>query len=299
MTSITKHSTLQQSLNLRARVSEQKAAVDKASSELSTGYRQDVFETRGASPAQALELRARLSSNESFRVANELLSREMEVTSTVLADMRQTMGDFTKILVSGDITANNRGMLKDNAKVTLAALVDKLNTTYNGSHLFSGRSTDVKPMSVAADSSVSYVGDAAGNLSRRVDDDTVLEYGLRGDDPAFMSAFETLTRIINTDFDAMNYQEFSDFRAAAAQTIAQSGEGMTTLQSRLGDQQGRLERTIDSQHGLENILTRAILDIEGVDAEEAAIRLEGLTTQLQSTFEVTARMSKLTLLNYI
>lgn len=299
MTSINTISTLQQSMSLRARVAEQKAGVDKAGAELSTGLRQDVFEARGAAPAQSLELRAALSSNDSFRVANELLSREMDVTATVLSDVRGTTAAFSELLISGDIAATNRQIVKDNAKQALAAIVDKLNTTYNGNHIFSGLSGDQRPLTINPDNSVTYNGDTTGNLSRRIDTDTMIEYGIRADNPAFMDALNTLTSIINTDLDAMSNAAFSTFREAAVQTMAQAGENMTGLQSRLGDFQGRLERTIDGQYGLSNILNQGILDIEGVDPEDAAVRLESLSIQLQSTFEVTARLSKLSFLNHI
>lgn len=291
-------STLQQTNSLRDLISQQKKAVDKASVELATGLKQDVFSGRGSAPSQSLEFRARMNANESYLVANGILATRLDMTVNTLDDIRESASEFNALLVSGDISAGNRGALKDAARQALTSIVDKLNMTYAGEHIFSGTATDTRPVILASDNTVSYAGSTA-DVTSRVDDDTVLPHGIRADDPAIMAILDTLSSIVNTDLDVMTRDQFEAFRGAAVSQVSQGAENITSLQARLGDHQGRLEKTMVRQQDLDRIYTQSVIGIEGVEPEEAAVRLEALSTQIKSTFEVTARMSQLSFLNFM
>lgn len=291
-------STLGQTNTLRELIGRQKNDVDKAAMELSTGFRQDVFGARGSAAAQSLEFRARMEANTAYLKANGTLAARLEMTSHTLEDIHSTASEFNSLLVSGDLSATNRGALKDAARSALHAIVDKLNTTYGGEHLFSGTATDTRPVILAPDNMVSYAGSTA-DVTSRVDDDTVLPHGIRADDPAIMAILDTLSSIVNTDLDVMTRDQFEAFRGAAVSQVSQGAENITSLQARLGDHQGRLEKTMVRQQDLDRIYTQSVIGIEGVEPEEAAVRLEALSTQIKSTFEVTARMSQLSFLNFM
>lgn len=291
-------STLQQTNSLRDLISQQKKAVDKASVELATGLKQDVFSGRGSAPSQSLEFRARMNANESYLVANGILATRLDMTVNTLDDIRESASEFNALLVSGDISAGNRGALKDAARQALTSIVDKLNMTYAGEHIFSGTATDTRPVILNADNTVTYAG-SGQDVANRVDDDTVLPHGIRADHPAIMEIMTTLSTIVNTDMEVMSRTDFEAFRKASAFSIARSGEEVTALQAGLGDHQGRLEKLMTRQQDLSRIYTDAILGIEGVEPEEAAVRLESLSNQIKSTFEVTARMSQLSFLNFM
>lgn len=291
-------STQQQTTSLRELITSQKRQVDQASMELATGLKQDVFTGRGSAPSQSLEARARMSANDSYKVANSTLATKLDVTSKTLNDVRTTAADFLGILISGDLAGTNRETLQNSAKSALETIVNKLNTSYSGEYLFSGTSTDQAAVVLNSDYTTTYTG-GTGTMSSRIDDTTVLNHGIRADDPAITSIMETLTSIISTDLNSMDYETFASFRDEASQTIAQSSEDVTRVQARLGDNQSRLEKTITRQEDMSRIYTDSIQAIEGVLAEEAAVRLEGLSNQIQSTFSVTARMSQLSFLNFM
>lgn len=291
-------STAQQTEGLRIQIARQRQENAKAGMELATGFKEDVFASRGSSASQSMEFRSRLVSNDAYKVANQTLATQFTVTSNALSDVRTLASDFMGILISGDIASTNRETLRSSAESALEAIVNKLNTSYNGSYLFSGTSTNQRPMVLGADNVATYQG-GAGNLQSRIDDETILSHGIRADDPDIAAVMNVLSSIVNADMDAMNPQQFSDFREISATTLAGASERITGLQARLGDNEARLERMIVRQNDMSNIYSAAILDIEGVDPAEAAIRLEAATNQLQATFEVTARMSQMSFLNFI
>lgn len=291
-------STLQQTNNLRDLISTQKRGVDQASMELATGLKQDVFTGRGAAPSQSMEFRSRMSATEAYRVANATLATKLEVTANTVNDVREMSQEFLGLLISGDLSGTNRETLQDTARQALESIVNKLNTTYNGEYLFSGTSTDQEVVTLNPDQTVTYTG-GTGSVSSRIDDTTVLYHGIRADDPAITTILETLSTVITTDILSMNHTTFSTFQSDMSKVLAQANQDLTQVQSRLGDNQGRLEKMIDRQSDMSRLYTDSILNIEGVEPEEAAVRLEGLTNQLKSTFEVTARMKEMSFLNFM
>lgn len=289
-------STAQQAMNLRQAVIRQKAGMEKASMEMATGLKQDVFADGGTSPARSLELRAQKTANDAYLMSNQSLSARMEVTVLSLDEVRKVTGDFKNLLISGDIASMNRSTLQDAAANVMQSLVSTLNSTYNGEYLFSGTQTDQRPLAIDAGNMVTYSG-GTQDVSNRIDDDTVLTHGIRADNPAFAEIFDALSTIVNTDLDAI--VDFTAFQKATAEAISSAEVEVVAMQAKLGDSQARLERVLTRQNDMSRIFTDSILDIEGVKPEEAAIRVEALSNQLQSTFAVTARMSQLSFLNYI
>lgn len=291
-------STAQQSMTLRQITARQKTEMDQASRELATSLKSDVFAAPGSMPSRALELRAQMVANDAYIAANTGLAAKLEVTAMSLDEVRGSAGEFKNLLISGDIASMNRSTLQDTARGVMQSLVGTLNGTYNGEHIFSGTQTDQRPLTIEAGETVSYSG-GVEDVTTRIDDDNVLLHGIRADHPAFGAIFDALSLVVNTDLDAMSTGEFTAFQRQTAEAMAAAETEIVAMQARLGDNQARLERTIVRQSEMSRIYSSSILDIEGVEPEEAALRVEALSNQLQSTFAVTARMSRLSFLNFM
>lgn len=75
--------------------------------------------------------------------------------------------------------------------------------------------------------------------------------------------------------------------------------GIGTIQSRLGTVENRVDQA-DTRLGLQiDIVERRIAGLEGVDAYEAALEVNLLTTQVETAFALTARIQRLGLLQYL
>jgi flagellar hook-associated protein 3 FlgL len=299
MPSINTISSFQKNFDLRSQVAKQGADMNDATIELSTGLKSDVYgEARGAS-GESLNLRAHLKANEAFLQASGLLSGRMEAMEDSLAATRSEAGDFMNFMLSGSIAETNRSVLQAEAKQTLEQMVNKLNGTYAGASLFAGLATDVRPMTLNADWSVTYNGDTTGNLSARIDDETTMEFGVRADDPGFTDVFDALTLVASTNLDLLSDAAFATLRDTVAAGVSSGLEKLTVKEADLGSNRGVLERTVDRQTSLRNLLNDSILGIEGVDANEAAIRLTSVQGQLEATYAITARINSMSFLNYL
>jgi flagellar hook-associated protein 3 FlgL len=92
------------------------------------------------------------------------------------------------------------------------------------------------------------------------------------------------------------------FQAVADRALARVSEAQLQVgaeQARIGTGQSRLKLATSSLDGTKDRLTSAIQALEGVDAYEAATRINLLMSQLESSYALTGRISRLSLLSYI
>jgi hypothetical protein len=56
--------------------------------------------------------------------------------------MREQAGDFSNLVLSGDIAGMHRGVLRSAAKSAIERITSRLNSSYAGSYVFSGLASD-------------------------------------------------------------------------------------------------------------------------------------------------------------
>ena len=291
-------STYQQTLTMSGLIGGQKKSVDKAATELATGLRQDVFSAEGGTPGTSLALRSRMSSNDAWVIANKTLSGKLDVMNVAMNDLREAGQEVMDFLLAGDASPVSAEALKVSARGALETLVNRLNTTHNGEHLFSGTATDTPAVSLDADNNLVYNGNGDA-LSTRIDDGNTLSYGARGNEQALLDLAAALATVLQTDFDAMSQSDYAAFRTGMTSDLGVAIDGVLAIEARMGGDAARLDRLVGRQESVTKIYNDQILAIEGVDPEEAAVRLEALRIQLNSTYEVTARLSEMSFLNFM
>ena len=92
------------------------------------------------------------------------------------------------------------------------------------------------------------------------------------------------------------------FQALVDKSTALAGKaagGFGDVQALLGSVQNEVSSATERIASRNNILTREINALESVDPYEAATRVNTLTNQLEASYSLTARLSRLSLLNYI
>lgn len=75
--------------------------------------------------------------------------------------------------------------------------------------------------------------------------------------------------------------------------------GLGQVQSQTGLVEKRVSDASDRMKTQVDLFERHILDLEGVDPAEAATRVADLTTHIETSFALTARLQQLSLLNYL
>lgn len=159
-----------------------------------------------------------------------------------------------------------------------------------------------------ADTVVWYTGDNATDDPRatataRVDSSTVVAYGVRATEPAIRSLVANLATFAAVQFDPTNpnvqsaYQNLAaKVRARLADTTQQTIQGLSTT---LAGVQTTIKDTTDRQTATKGVLQNVLASIENVDTNKVAVELSALQTQIQASYQTTAQISKLSLVNFI
>jgi flagellar hook-associated protein 3 FlgL len=85
----------------------------------------------------------------------------------------------------------------------------------------------------------------------------------------------------------------------AGQQLVSTEDARTTLQARIGTVEARIEAARTRNASEETALSILRSDIGSVDPYEAGTRLEAIQSQLESLYLVTARVSRLSLAEYL
>lgn len=141
--------------------------------------------------------------------------------------------------------------------------------------------------------------DAIDSVSAKVDDATVVGYGVSADEDDLRNTLKNIAAMAATDFDANHIDRYHALVSRAAPGLAQSTTNIVEHQSVLGVVQERID-TLDSRHNDVNYLTKEQVNrIENVDEYEVATELLNAMTQLQATYQITGKLQQLTLANFL
>ncbi|WP_026379070.1 flagellar hook-associated family protein [Afifella pfennigii] len=86
--------------------------------------------------------------------------------------------------------------------------------------------------------------------------------------------------------------------AKASEALGEAVFHLGHMQSRIGFAEARLEAATQRMQTEEDVITRNIDVLEGVDPIEAKVRFDSLTTQLEMSYALTSRILKLSMINY-
>ena len=141
--------------------------------------------------------------------------------------------------------------------------------------------------------------DPRGEVAAELDEGTTIRYGVRADEPALS---RTLSRVAVFSAVPFDDAETDMYRALADK----AGRG---LQEAMGDTErlineiGAIQEvteTVDDRNQTVKLLAETQLgDIEGIDPYEVTTRLLAFETQLQASYQVTSRLSGLSLVNVL
>jgi flagellar hook-associated protein 3 FlgL len=327
--------------------------LERASEEVATGLRSDVFKDLGARASESISLRAGMERNDTYRVSNKILADRMKTTAESLGTARGTVQQFLDFAIQsrGD-PMNTAGEIRDFAISTLALLTSQMNVAYQGSSLFSGvdskanalqpweqvnPETGLSPKQVLAGILGGGITDGADAQAKRdaveaafsddpaaapgtgyeetfyngspsagqrmtavIDEGVTIEHGVQANDQAFRDIMKGLSMLASVDPTKMpDKASYETWVGGAIDAVAKGVAGVLDIESRLGTQQRVIDQTIAAQDARVELYRSKVLNLEGVDPYEASVRVIQLQTQLEATYEISARMARLSFLNFL
>lgn len=313
-----------------------RSEVMQRSTELSTGRTSDLSRHLGADFTAFSEidrnLRAASSYLQSTRSAAGYTAGMQSALENVQSISAQLATDLMTLpqVSSAPMVAG----LSDQARQTFDAMVSTLNSTYAGRSLFAGAATDgpafagagtilsslkasiagapdIASLNAAIDTwfdapgggfeTDAYIGADVGLDAFRISEDRRVNLDLRGDHASLRALLKPVALAALAHDPALGLTEDTKI-----QVLQQSGlqllemqDELTAVRANLGFAQERLEES-ETRISSEKLgLEQAFAALVAVDPFEAATRLEEVQFNLESLYTITARLSRLSLVEYM
>ncbi|WP_281990580.1 flagellin [Sulfitobacter geojensis] len=126
-----------------------------------------------------------------------------------------------------------------------------------------------------------------------------VSYGVRANDDAFVEAYKGLSMLAVTDVSTMDEDAYATYMDSVITALGNAQDGMIAISSQIGFTQQIVETAQTQLTDVSLIQRTQIGTYENVDPYEAATRVQSLEIQLQASYEVTSRLSGLSILNFL
>lgn len=149
------------------------------------------------------------------------------------------------------------------------------------------------------------LGQAASSLSdrdtmkARVTEGQYISYGARATEESTRQALKGAAILQAAEYNPASPDSFIQVNREVAGLLKDAETRVIRQRSEIGVDQEQLDLLRDQMTDQNLILDKQILNIEGVDDYQLSLELNQMMTQLESSYAVTARLSRLTLTNYI
>jgi flagellar hook-associated protein 3 FlgL len=137
------------------------------------------------------------------------------------------------------------------------------------------------------------------NLRSRISTSELVETSMNANELGVRKLASVYTMLADLGVENLNKQTFQTVVDTAIRLTGEGIQEMAKLQANLGIAQERVEVANQRMSLQIDIITTHIGALESVDPYEAQTRLAALTTQIETSYALTARIQRLSLLNYL
>jgi flagellar hook-associated protein 3 FlgL len=137
------------------------------------------------------------------------------------------------------------------------------------------------------------------NVRSRISTSELIETSVNANDEAFRKLASAYTMLADLGTDKLGQGTYQAVVDTAVRAVGEAISGLTELRASLGTAQERVTNANARMSIQIDIMTNHIGALEGVDPFEASSRVAALLTQVETAYAMTARIQKLSLLNYL
>ncbi|MCB8838132.1 flagellar hook-associated family protein [Aurantimonas sp. VKM B-3413] len=137
------------------------------------------------------------------------------------------------------------------------------------------------------------------SISNRISDSETINSSYSANSQAFRNIAKAYVMMSDLGADGMNDSARQLLTRRATETLSRGLSQLTTIQAEIGGNQQRLDTTDEALNSRSNVLKLSISSFEDVDPYEASTRVTTLTNLLESSYALTARISRMSLLDYL
>ncbi len=137
------------------------------------------------------------------------------------------------------------------------------------------------------------------DLTARISTNEVMTVSTNANEPFMRDLAKVYTMIVGLPTADLSQNTYEALVGEALKTVSDAVQGLIKTQAQLGSAQARISTATDRLSTQRDILAKQVNGLEGVDPYEAKLRVDQLTTQIETSYALTARFQSLSILNYI
>jgi flagellin-like hook-associated protein FlgL len=137
------------------------------------------------------------------------------------------------------------------------------------------------------------------NIQSRISTKEKVEASANANDPGIQKMAMAYTMIFDLGLDRLGERTREALVNKAIATFSEATTGVTTMQSKLGAVQEKVEEADERMSLQKDIFDAKIIHLEAVDPAEAKVRVDRLMTQIQTSYSLTAQLKSMSLINYL
>ncbi len=137
------------------------------------------------------------------------------------------------------------------------------------------------------------------NRMARLDTGYSTEVSANANEVAFRELAKAFTMALDLGSGSLNQATFEKIVDKAVAVSATAAKDLGVIEGRLGTAQNAISDSTRQLQSRNVIMNKEVVLLEGVDQYEVSTRVNILTTQLEASYSITARINKLSLMNYL
>ncbi|GAA6180903.1 MULTISPECIES: flagellin [unclassified Shimia] len=333
---ITSIGDMAQHMMMSRRNTEVRNNLDRLAYELSSGRKSDVAQSLKGDFNLLAGVERELTVLQGYEVATTDAEFFTDVGQAVLQQVQDTAGGLGRDLfsaVNSGLSASVNSV-SQNAANDFDAIVNALNTRAGDRTVFAGTATDgaalissqdmmtqlsaaVLGLTTVADvvaavddyfmspgggfETNAYLGSNTDLAPFRLSDNEVANFDVRADDPEIREAMRdsALAAMAIDPGLGFDLEQKKDLIAVAGERLLLDQDALIETRADVGFNQERIDSAVTNNAAQRSALLMTQSDLLGVDETEVAGQLQAVQVQLEMVYTITARLSQLTLANYV
>ena len=312
-----------------------KTTLNTLAQQLSSGEYADRVKANNGDTARLSAVDNRLKVLSALKFSSTETQLTLSATQTALSHLdrqRSAMSD-PLILINGESTQLQMTEAARSSRDRFEGMIATLNTRQGDNSLFAGTAVHQAPLTspdiilndivtqigTATDTSdiiaaidtwfddpaggfatLAYTGDTGGPVTRRLDNQTQIEIDARADDPALKQVLRgAVYAAVTAELGGLDRRTQSELLFAGGVQLQTAASDLAQVQARLGFAEGEVERFAEIQSAEQATLNIARNLLTQADPFETATKLQAIQTQLETHYAMTARLSRLSLAEYL
>lgn len=137
------------------------------------------------------------------------------------------------------------------------------------------------------------------NIRSRISTRELIDTSTNANEQVFRNMVQAFTMVADLSTSQLQPATFKIVADKAAKLVSSAATGMATLQGVVGVAEERIEASNERMSLQRSVIQNQINALEGVDYNEASLRVSALTDQIELSYAITGKLQSLNILDYL